>query len=91
MAGREMTPEELNKRMMHADVIDGRAWEPYLKKQVLDRLAKLWDEQPALRLGQLIGNVYHSTDAGGCRQYYAEDFDLIKKLEEFYDDRDTSY
>lgn len=70
--------------LLHVDVVDGRAWEPQMKKQILDRLGELWDKFPALRLGQLIGNVYHSTDSGGCRLYYAEDYSLVSTLEAYY-------
>lgn len=46
----------------------------------------MWDANPELRLGQLIGNVYHSTDTGGIRQYYADDLDLIHEVEYYYDE-----
>jgi hypothetical protein len=61
-----------------------RANEPYQKKVILDRLLKLWLEKDQLRLGQLIGNVFHSTDQGGIREYYAEDWDFIELLEKHY-------
>lgn len=51
---------------------------------VIRRLETLWKMMPGLRLGQLIGNVYHSTDGGGVRQYFDEDEEFIQKLEEYY-------
>lgn len=64
--------------------VNGRAFEPYMKKQVLDRLLELWEKHSALRLGQLIGNVFHSTDHGGVAQYFTEDFPFIEELEKHY-------
>jgi hypothetical protein len=57
----------------------------YERREIIERLAALWDKAPALRLGQLIGNAYHSTDDGGREQYYANDFTFIERLEGFYD------
>lgn len=62
----------------------GRAETSEKKKEIVERLLALWERWPALRLGQLIGNVYHSTDTGGCRLYYAEDDVLLRNLEETY-------
>lgn len=61
-----------------------RANEDHQKKVIMDRLLNLWVEKKDLRLGQLIGNVFHSTDMGGVRQYYAEDWDFIEILERHY-------
>jgi hypothetical protein len=55
-----------------------RANTPAKKKFVLKRLEKLWLENPEFRLGQLIANAYGDP-------YYVEDFDLIERLEIFYD------
>lgn len=62
----------------------GRATDASQKEEVLERLLELWKANPALRLGQLIGNVYHSNDRGGVMLYYAEDFPLLTALEEAY-------
>lgn len=55
------------------------------KQDILERLYVLWERHPQLRLGQLIGNVYHSMDSGGVRQYYATDRIFIENLENHYD------
>lgn len=68
--------------------INGRAFEPYMKKQITDRLLELWEKHPALRLGQLIGNAY-PTDQGAVRQYYDEDFPFIEALEKHYGKEET--
>lgn len=62
----------------------GRASEPEQKQEILERILALWNANPTMRLGQLLGNVYHSMDAGGVNQYYAEDFELIEKMEKHY-------
>jgi hypothetical protein len=50
--------------------------------QILERLGKLWKENPDLRLGQLIGNVYHYPS--GIDPYFDEDETFIHNLEFFY-------
>lgn len=45
----------------------------------LNRIKKIWKENPDLRFGQLINNVI--TDPAA---YYIEDDDMIKLLEGFY-------
>lgn len=67
------------KGVRMSEKVEGRAWEPYQKKQVTDRLLALWERNPELRLGQLIANVVDGTD-----MYYEEDLPLIGVLEEFY-------
>ena len=49
----------------------------------------MWKSRPELRLGQLIGNVYHSNDRGGVSLYYAEDYALLTALEESYKKREV--
>lgn len=61
-----------------------RATSPDQKKEVLGRLEKLWLKNPNLRLGQLIGNVYHYPS--GIDPYHDEDYDFITKLEEGYEE-----
>lgn len=51
---------------------------------IMRRLEKLWLQYPYMRLGQLIGNVFHSADGVGIRQYYIEDYAFIESLEEAY-------
>jgi hypothetical protein len=58
----------------------GRAETAEEKAEVLQRLLKLWQENPDLRLGQLIGNFYGDLDL-----YNAEDFSLLDGLESFYE------
>lgn len=68
------------------------------KKQVLDRLYKLWLRHPQLRLGQLIQNVFEQAQISiveiprdGKRQetqfhameiFFIEDFPFIQQLED---------
>lgn len=63
-----------------------RAVDDAEKREILDRLYALWTTGPCrfLRLGQLIGNVYHSTDNGGVALYYEEDYPLLDELEGAY-------
>jgi hypothetical protein len=69
--------------------VAGRANTAEQKRQVIERLYVLWAENPKMRLGQLIGNMYSSTDPGGNNMYYAEDFELIEELEGFYERHET--
>jgi hypothetical protein len=62
-----------------------RAIDDSQKQEILERLLEVWKANPSLRLGQLIGNVYHSTDRGGVNLYYQEDYPLLKSLEEAYE------
>lgn len=57
------------------------------KNDVMKRLFEVWKKQPYLRLGQLIGNVYHYPS--GVDPYYAEDRTFIEKIEAFYKDKDA--
>lgn len=70
--------------MAGREVVMGRAVSDDAKQEVLERLLKVWQANPALRLGQLIGNIYHSNDRGGVSLYYAEDYALLTALEEGY-------
>jgi hypothetical protein len=62
----------------------GRAENATQKEEILGRLLEVWKKNPSLRLGQLIGNIYHSNDRGGVSLYYAEDYPLVTALEEGY-------
>lgn len=62
--------------------MDKRATTPELKREVIERLYELWIKHPELRLGQLIGNVYHYPS--GLDPYFDEDFKFIDKLEAGY-------
>ena len=55
--------------------------------QFLKRLEKVWKKHPDMRLGQLLGNAYHSPIPGDTEQYYAEDEVLLGKLETYYKDK----
>lgn len=61
-----------------------RATTDIQKDEIITRLSKLWRENPKLRLGQLIGNVYRANES----LYYIEDFSLIEGLERFYEDEE---
>jgi uncharacterized protein YihD (DUF1040 family) len=59
--------------------------------KILERLRKLWEAQPDLRLGQLIENVFHrDTYSYGEKHdwciYYLEDKKFIEKIEKFYEE-----
>lgn len=58
----------------------GRAQTPEQKKQVLQRLYKIWLSYPHLRLGQLLHNV---VDGSGQALFYIEDEPLVKVCEEY--------
>jgi uncharacterized protein YihD (DUF1040 family) len=49
------------------------------RKLILNALERLWNENPDLRLGQLIDNLSHNYNI-----YYVEDEILIKGLKEIY-------
>ena len=62
---------------------------------ILQRIEKIWERCPDLRLGQLIVNCFHSTNhvAGGeyeagVKLYYTEDDVLIEGLEAMYKEID---
>lgn len=59
--------------------VPGRAREPYMKQQVLDRIMAVWEAFPEMRLGQLISNAI----GDDSRLYGMEDFPLAQKAEEF--------
>lgn len=52
--------------------------------KILQRLRKVWEAYPDLRLGQLIENVFPNTSMIQRSSYYKEDEDFMKILEEFY-------
>lgn len=86
MAGREIVnPNDPDHPWFTPrSVMLGRAVDDSQKQEVMERLLEVWKANPFLRLGQLIGNVYHSTDQGGVSLYYAEDYALMTALEEAY-------
>ena len=47
--------------------------------EILDRLQKVWEKYPDLRLGQLINNIYWNFDI-----YHIEDEQFINAIEGFY-------
>jgi len=51
---------------------------------VLNKLQKLWEKVPHLRLGQFLGN----TCKGEIALYYVEDDVLLERLEAMYKDAD---
>ena len=56
----------------------GRAVTDEQKRLILDRLYIAWCNMPALRLGQLIKNVFGDKDF-----FYVEDDDFIEEVESF--------
>ena len=52
--------------------------------KVLDLIKKLWEENPDLRLLQMLGNLFNS----GFDPYYTEDDILYEKLIQMYGDPD---
>lgn len=52
---------------------------------VLKRLEVVWKKYPSMRLGQLIGNVFYTTDPVSCQQYFVEDEEFIKAIENYYE------
>jgi hypothetical protein len=69
-------------RMPWDEAPAGRAWEPYQKKVILDKLLKLWLAHPEFRLGQLIGNAYDSD-----RLFTEEDWPFIEWLGKVYGEK----
>ena len=59
--------------------------DPSRIKPILAEIEALWVKYPQLRLGQLIGNCFHTEDI-----YYIEDRRLIQKLKETYDKTDSN-
>ena len=52
--------------------------------RVLERLARIWEQHPDMRLGQLIENVYHHESPDHCF-YHVSDEEFVSKLENFYE------
>lgn len=59
-----------------------RADTPEKKIEFLNSLLEVWINNPQLRFGQLIGNVYNY--ASGKDPYYEEDDVFIQKIMEAY-------
>jgi len=53
--------------------------------KIMERLQKIWERYPDMRLGQLIENVFPNTYKDYISAYYIEDEAFIKTLEEFYE------
>jgi uncharacterized protein YihD (DUF1040 family) len=55
---------------------------------ILERLRKVWEAQPDLRLGQLIENVFNKyigpDDKHNWCMYQLEDKKFIEEIEKFY-------
>lgn len=51
------------------------------KDKITQRLLHIWNQYPELRLGQLIFNVFTSSERD---LYYHSDEELIRALEEYY-------
>jgi hypothetical protein len=64
---------------METNYLKDRAVTKEQKEEILNRLGVLWLDNPELRLGQLIKNVYKEDF------YSVEDYEFIEKLEEYYE------
>lgn len=64
-------------KKMEAKPVEGRAYTPKQKKELLDRLYQAWMKAPELRLGQLISASQTTTGL-----FYVEDKDFIGAIEE---------
>lgn len=56
--------------------------------QTIARLHKIWLDNPTMRLGQLIENVFHHAGPHACF-FYMDDEEFIGRIEEFYEDLAT--
>lgn len=56
--------------------IPQRAISAKQKRDVMERILKVWEENPEMRLGQLLIN-------SGASIFYAEDFSLAETVEDF--------
>jgi hypothetical protein len=56
---------------------------------ILERLKKLWEKYPDMRLAQLIGNVYPCTEYTRIDAYYTEDEEYISNMEKMYAKENT--
>lgn len=52
--------------------------------KILERLRVIWEQNPDMRLGQLIENVFPNTEFDYISAYFLEDEPFIKELENFY-------
>jgi len=57
--------------------------------KILERLRKVWEQHPDMRLSQLIENVYPNTPYDHIEAYYVEDEAFIKSIEDFYSKKPT--
>ena len=57
-----------------------RAMTPQQKRDIIERLLSLWEDNPDLRLGQLISNT-----EGQANQFYLEDYQFMDMLEKYYE------
>jgi hypothetical protein len=53
-----------------------------LQVSLIARLLDVWKKYPELRLGQLIGNVYHYPS--GNDPYHVPDKEFISSIQEYY-------
>lgn len=55
--------------------------------KILGRLRALWEANPDLRLGQIVGNAFHYPS--GEDPYYVEDEAFIKRVEEVHGQKEN--
>jgi len=58
--------------------------------EILERLRKVWEAQPDMRLGQLIENIFPNTDYDYISAYNIEDEEFMDTIEKHYKS-DTIY
>jgi hypothetical protein len=63
--------------------------EPERIPLILERLKKIWEANPDLRLGQLIENVFPNTEFDFISAHALEDEEFITALEKFYSESHT--
>lgn len=75
--------EDLLRSKPTLDFEQERATTPEKKKEFLHRLETIWMNNPSLRFGQLLENVYHHLREDHCF-YYTEDEPFLQRVEAFY-------
>lgn len=81
---RELTEKKISE-FRGGKYVPGRANLSPQKREIIERLYILWEENPELRFGQLLGNLY----PGDTQMYYTEDYELVANLEALYEHRKT--
>jgi hypothetical protein len=80
---RKLIQELAGRHFLSGKPVAGRANSSAQKRQVIERIYVLWEENPKMRLGQLILNAYHDD------LFHVEDFALLDEIEDWYGSRKT--